>query len=355
MKKLNYLLFVSLFLAGITVQAQDGMEEQTPGLSISGSVDTYFKYDFSGEGNIGTSFADEQNSLSIGMVNVVLSQEWDKVSFVGDLSFGPRGQSASIPSSPIDGSFHIQNLYISYALSDAFSLTAGYMGTFVGYEVISPVGNFNYSTSYLFTNGPFQNAGIKLDWAISDRFGLMVGLFNDWNVYQDTNGLSDFGAQLYVMPVDGWDVYVNFVTGWPSGTEIDLTTGFQITDGFYLGLNAATYSAPDIDDGTNEIDQGGFFGAAIYPQVAFSDAVSVGLRAEYFAFKDMDDPDTPSVTIEGENVFAITLSANLKSGPFTFIPEFRFDNSSSDFAFVDGDGMSTSSAAQFLLAAVYGF
>jgi hypothetical protein len=45
----------------------------------------------------------------------------------------------------------------------------------IGYEVISPVANFHYSTSYLFTNGPFQNAGVKANYAISDKVGIMVG------------------------------------------------------------------------------------------------------------------------------------------------------------------------------------
>jgi hypothetical protein len=38
------------------------------------------------------------------------------------------------------------------------------------------VANFHYSTSYLFTNGPFQNAGVKANYAISDKVGIMVGL-----------------------------------------------------------------------------------------------------------------------------------------------------------------------------------
>jgi hypothetical protein len=48
---------------------------------------------------------------------------------------------------------------------------------------ISPVANFHYSTS-CFTNGPFQ-VGVKLNYAISDKVGIMVGAFNDsWNSYK---------------------------------------------------------------------------------------------------------------------------------------------------------------------------
>jgi hypothetical protein len=351
MKKISLLLIAFVF-GVFAVEAQD----EEGGLSISGSVDTYWKYDFSGYkddggiSNIGTSFADEQNSISIGMIDIALSQTVGKASFVGEIAFGPRSFK-SIPLFQPDGTddviVGIQNLYASYAFTDVFSLTAGYMGTFVGYEVISPAGNFNYSTSYLFTNGPFQNSGIKADFAISDRFAFMVGLFNDWNVYQDFNGISDFGAQVYVMPVDGWDVYVNFITGNPSGTVIDLTTGWQITDGFYLGLNAADYSA-------NEKDDGGYTGVALYPQVSLSDAFGLGLRYEYFEFKGFTDPDLGAISTQSVN--ALTLTANLNAGPLTVIPEFRLDGASDEFFFKNSDATDmTKSASQFLIAAVYAF
>ena len=221
------------------------------------------------------------------------------------------------------------------------------MGTFVGYEVISPAGNFNYSTSYLFTNGPFQNSGIKADFTISDRFAFMVGLFNDWNVYQDFNGVSDFGAQLYFMPVDGWDLYVNFVTGDPSGTVIDLTTGWQITDAFYLGLNAADYTATD--------DAGGYSGVALYPQYTFSDGFALGLRYEYFKYKEFTNEDFENIS--SQNVNSLTLTGSFSAGPLTVIPEWRLDSASDDFFYDDANAIApnTNNASQFLIAAVYEF
>jgi len=338
MKRIG-LLFTALVMSLHLAYAQDEDE----GLQISGSVDTYWKYDFSGNPNIGTSFADEQNSISIGMVDLALSQTVGKASFVGEISFGPRGQSSSIPNGPDGNSFHIQNLYVSYALTDKLSLTAGYMGTFVGYEVISPAGNFNYSTSYLFTNGPFQNAGIKAEYAFTDRVSLMVGLFNDWNVYTDFNGVSDFGAQLHLTPVDDWDVYVNYISGYNYGlegnlSEFDITTGFQVSDAFYIGANFATTSAKNSD---TDLDDG-FTGFALYPQYAFSDAVAFGIRYENFTWKDATS----------YNAFTFTLP--LTAGPLKVIPEFRLDTASDD-VFEDSDLMPTGSASQFLIAAVYAF
>jgi hypothetical protein len=63
------------------------------------------------------------------------------------------------------------------------------------------VANFHYSTSYLFTNGPFQNAGVKANYAISDKVGIMVGAFDAWNSYKadPIKGLNAFGAQLSLL------------------------------------------------------------------------------------------------------------------------------------------------------------
>lgn len=336
MKKAIFIL--ALALTGTMAFAQDA-PTSTP-LEITGSGDLYYKYDFSKNPNIPTSFASDQNSLSLGMLDIALKKSVGKASFVGEVSFGPRGQYQSIPNGDgVDGnSFHIQNLYATYAFTDKFSMTAGYMGTFVGYEVISPVANFHYSTSYLFTYGPFQNAGVKANYKISDKFGAMLGVFNDsWNTYKadPTKGLSTIGAQLSYA-TDGVSAYLNFMDGSVSGTIIDLTATFQLSEKFKLGLNAADFS------NTGDV---GYSGLALYPSYAISDSFALGLRGEYFDFKEGSGDSS---------VTAFTLSANLKAGGFTFIPEFRLD-SNSDEVFVDSDMAPVKSASQVVLAVVYGF
>lgn len=364
-------LLAAIIIAAVadTALAQDSSSVSP--LEISGSVDAYYKYDFAGlkggSGNIPTYFNSDNNSVSLGMVDLMLKKTTGKASFVGELSFGPRGQYQSILNG--DGSdnnsFHIQNLYMSYAFTDKFSVTGGFMGTFVGYEVISPAANFNYSTSYLFGAGPFQNAGIRANYAVSDKVGLMVGVFNDWNTYRDFNGVSHFGAQLSLSPVEGWTAYLNVLTGrsagvtevddvlgevvYPgaeqlgSGTIIDLTTAYQISEAFKLGLNAADYSMPNDNAGGM-----GYSGVALYPQYAVSESFLIGLRGEYFKAKDFDG-------VEGGSIAALTVSANLKAGGLTFIPEVRFDRTSDADTFFKKNGDFTKNASQFSLAAVFAF
>jgi Putative beta-barrel porin-2, OmpL-like. bbp2 len=348
MKKV-LLTLTAAILVTISSKAQDSTS--TP-LQISGSVDTYWKYDFAKTANIGTSFASDQNSLSLGMIDVALKKSTGKASFVGEVSFGPRGEGQSIPNAGSAGqSFHIQNLYASYAFSDKFSMTAGYMGTFVGYEVISPVGNYNYSTSYLFTNGPFQNAGIKATYAFSPKVSLMAGLFNGWNSYTAAKGVSNFGAQLMLAPAEGWSAYINLLTGEDAyggyGTVLDLTTGYQITEKFKVGLNLADFSKSEDADG-------GYSGGAIYLQQAITSGFGLGLRAESFKSKSGANGLTLSGVAPDESVTSFTLSANLKAGGLTFIPEFRLDNGSTT-QFLKDNGSATKSASQFSLAAVYAF
>ncbi len=359
MKKKLLLLVLAASGFALTSKAQDTIKTtQDAPLVFYGSVDTYYKDDFSGHGNIPTSFATDNNSASIGMVDLGLKKSVGNASFVGELSFGPRGQYQSLPNgdgSTLNGmnSFHIQNLYVSYNLSSKLNVTAGYMATFIGYEVISPAGNFNYSTSYLFTNGPFQNAGLKFTYTFSDKASLMAGIFNDeWNVYTAEHDVSTFGAQLTLTPVKNWTAYLNVATGPTSGTIFDLTTNYQITSAFKLGLNAATFSPAHYGFGPVTY---GYSGVALYPQIAVSKAVTLGLREEYF--KTSDKGSYLAGPLPGGSVLASTLSANIKSGPLTFIPEIRFDNVNSQTysTFMDSSGAPSTSATQFVLAAVYAF
>jgi hypothetical protein len=70
MKKV--ILILALILTGNIIFAQD-----TP-LEISGSADVYYKYDFAKKENIGTSFATDQNSVSLGMLDIALKKQLAK-------------------------------------------------------------------------------------------------------------------------------------------------------------------------------------------------------------------------------------------------------------------------------------
>lgn len=310
------------------------VEDEAPSFAFSGTVDTYFRYNFNESQGLkpGTSFADHPG-FAIGMANLIASYEGEKVGFVADLVFGPRGADAVFGST---GSSNIVNqLYAYINLSESLTVTLGNFNTFLGYEVISPAANFNYSTSYMFSYGPFSHTGIKADWDLGNDWSLMLGLMNPTDV-TESNPVDQYmtGIQL------GYKgQYLNYLAGM-GYSQIDYTGGFNLSDAFYLGINATSASVTD--------DQG-FAGVALYPQLTASESFSIGLRGEFFS--ETDGFGALVNTGDADNL-SLTLTGNYTQGNLTLKPEIRLDSASEEI-FVGAE--SSKSLASFVLAAVYGF
>ncbi|AJR02965.1 porin [Siansivirga zeaxanthinifaciens] len=339
MKKL---LTLSMLFMATALFAQE--EAEAPKFSISGSIDAYYRANLTAPNDEnaiapGSSFANLPG-FALGMANVVASYEGEKVGFVADLVFGPRGTDAVFQSPMYSSTGQILNqLYAYWNVSESVTLTMGNFNTFLGYEVISPTANFNYSTSYLFSYGPFSHTGLKADIALSEDFSLMLGVMNDTDLTEfNPTGDYAFGAQL------GYKgQFLNFLLD-PSFTEIDFTGGFDLSDSFFLGINAAYLTVED--------DGPGFVGAALYPQYSISDSFTLGLRGEYFA----EDKDFGAIGtgVDDSSVLALTLTGSFAIDNLTIKPEFRLDSASDD-AFIDNDLAATKSLGSFVLAAIYSF
>jgi hypothetical protein len=335
--KIQFILAVTMTIIMLgTAQAQE-----EPTFSVSGTVDTYYR---SSEYAPGTSFAN-LNGFALGMANIVLSYEGEKSGFVADLVYGPRGADAVFEST---GSSSIVNqLYVYYNVSESFTLTLGNFNTFLGYEVISPAANFNYSTSYMFSYGPFSHTGIKADIAVSDDVSLMLGVLNTTDATEAQPADDDymFGAQLGL-----YGQYINLLTG-QGATQLDFTGGIDLSDSFFLGVNATTYEDDDMK----------FSGVALYPQIALSDSFSLGARFEAFtdeglgAVKEYSlDFDNAGITNVDVDNTSITITGSYTSGNMTIKPEFRIDSASEEY-YLDSDGGATDSLASFVVAAIYSF
>ena len=321
MKKFNLSSFLTL-IALVAFLVFGGMTsaqaQEEPTFSVSGSVDSYYR---SAEYSPGTSFAD-LNGFSLGMANIVLSYEGEKSGFVADLVYGPRGADAVFNST---GSSNIVNqLYVYYNVSDSFTLTLGNFNTFLGYEVISPVGNFNYSTSYMFSNGPFSHTGLKADIAVSDDVSLMLGALNRTD-YTESQPVGDdymFGAQLGL-----YGQYINFLSGGNANvSQVDFTGGINISDSFFLGVNATSYKDDSVE----------WSGVALYPQLTVTDSFSLGLRGESFDIK------------ESNKFTSFTVTGSFTSGNLTIKPEIRVDSADEKVSAWSADG--DDSLSSFVLA-----
>ena len=336
----NIALLATMLFASVAF-AQDKEAEEKK-ISISGSVDTYYRTNLSStdkseidaNGNItkvasspGTSFADE-TGFALGMANVILNYEGEKVGAIADIVFGPRGDAAV-------GGYTLNQLYTYWNLCKGTKLTIGRFNTYLGYEVIAPAANFNYSTSYLFSNGPFSHVGLKADFSLSDDFSLMLAVMNVTDINNNLTGAYSAGAQL------GYSgQYLNFYYdgGEALGYEIDYTGGVDLSDSFFLGINAA-YA---------DNDGNGFSGVALYPQIATSESFSLGLRGEYFSTHSDGGTNDPSV-------FAATLTGSYTIENFILKPEIRLDSWSNSLPYFDNDGIASKSLSNFLIAAIFSF
>lgn len=339
-----------------TTETESAAEEETESpLSLSGYVDAYYMYNFN-ETGFPTSFTSMHNSFTLGMANLVLAKQGKKVGFMADLGFGPRADAANgylTSEGGLTSLSLIKQLYVTYAPADWLTLTAGNFATFVGYEVIDAPVNLNYSTSYLFSYGPFYHTGVKANISLSDKLGLLVGVFNDTDTKIDVAFGKHVGAQLSYAG-DKISAYLNYLGGRHADAsdgspelfshQLDLTATMAVNDKLNLGLNSALR-----DFHPAEGEDRMWFGTALYANYAVSDAFLLAFRGEY-----MNDMDGIILGAADNSILALTLSANLKVGNLTFIPEFRIDNTSED-VFFDKDGKPTAANPAILTAVVYSF
>ena len=340
MKNLNKILttvFLTTIMISNPISAQD-TDESTPEptFNFSGSVDTYFRSSFTEDPVApGTSFAN-LNGFSLGMANFIVSYEGEKSGFVADVVFGPRGSDA-VFGSVGNSSEMVNQLYAYYNIAEGVTVTLGNFNTFLGYEVISPAANFNYSTSYMFSYGPFSHTGAKVDFSISEDVSLMVGVFNQTDQTEaNYDRYTAFGAQLGL-----YGQYINLLAG-DEYFQLDYTGWFDLSDSFFLGINATTATlAGDT----------GFAGVALYPQLTTSDSFAIGLRGEFFSETDgfgalVSDGDADN--------FSLTLTGSFTSGNFIFKPELRLDSASSEI-FAISPTETSDSLTSFVMAMIYTF
>jgi Putative beta-barrel porin-2, OmpL-like. bbp2 len=341
----------------ITSYSQDSAvavtEEPATKPLISGSVDVYYRYNFanpkaSGMFNNNTSFTNSQNSFELGMASVRLDHSFGKVSVVADLGFGKRAEDFSYNDEKT--MMAIKQAYVSYAVSDKLKLSAGSWATHVGYELVDPQLNRNYSMSYMFSYGPFFHTGVKAELS-AGKSGFMVSVVNPNDLKTASFQQKMIGAQYSYAASDNWKFYLNYIGGKLNEAtnlqQIDAVLLGTITDKFSIGYNGTMQSQKAKDSIGKYGGSDSWWGSAVYLNLDPSPKFGLTLRTEYF------DDKKNVLGFEG-NIIATTLSANLKAGPLTIIPEFRLENSNREL-FVKDSGAGTKSTATALIAAVYRF
>ena len=385
------ILMVSLSAHSLLLSAQ-GVENSMPetsvdtqetdeAISLSGSIDSYFHKSFGTvEEAPRTSFSNLPG-FSLGMVNLIGSYRGKKSGFVADLVVGPRGSDA-VFNAPLhknvsgSGSAHfINQMYAYYQISKKVKLNFGQFNTFLGYELIAPK-NFHYSTSYLFSYGPFNHTGLWADLDLKKGWTSKVAIMNPTD-YTEYNPFDSYtvGWQIgYTQP--GHSGYLNMTYGDPDGKlqssdsvgsvsmgntlQFDFTASFNITHVFNISLNSSyrTVSPGEIMTAASREKSSrpnqGFYGMAVYQKVLFTDHFNMGLRTEYFSeFHGGVGAIGGYNSLGRSAVVGITLSANIISDNLRFIPELRLDKTTSDTFTREADSVAISHMFSFNFAVVY--
>lgn len=339
-------------------------QDSTKSLTFSGSVDAYYRYNFANapdsyHSNNYTSFTNSQSSFALGMASIradatALS---GKVTATADLGFGPRAQEFSYAETPNTTTLAmVKQMFITYAISSKVKLTAGKFATHVGYEVLDPFLNKNYSMSYMFTNGPFSHTGIKAD-ITAGPIGLMFGIANYIDQTNSTTDVKTIISQISGGSKDGkLKAYLNYAGFYGSSegmnpsklksfTQLDFVLTDAISDKFSLGFNATMQDR--VQTAGSSTANGAWWGAALYLTAATSSKVNFNLRSEYIN-------DSKKVYYGSTSIFANTISLNYQAGPFTFIPEYRFEFANEGF-YSKHDGTGQTATSTLLFATVYKF
>ncbi|MGN6165953.1 MAG: outer membrane beta-barrel protein [Flavisolibacter sp.] len=348
-------------LSAIVMSACNGAfsqdSTQTAALSISGSADLYYKFDFGkSKSNNLTSFTHSHNSFELGMASVKLDYKAANVEMVADFGLGKRAQEFCYNDEGILQG--VKQLYISYSPNNWLKLTGGSWATHVGYELLDAYANRNYSMSYMFTNGPFFHTGIKAEVTYKSN-GLMIGIANPTDFKYVPDGFISkkfLIAQYSYTPGDYFKAYFNYVAGQNVDTtkskQYDIVFASKLSSKLGLGYNG-TYNRTKTYLGNKIYDKDkSWWGSALYINFDASDRFGLTLREEYFS--DKDGLKMYSTQPVGGNVFASTLSVNLKVDNLVFIPEFRLDKASQPI-FLNKNNNSTKTAVNILFAAVYQF
>lgn len=415
MKKLIQLTLFNAFSFAVAIpgftQEAEKKEEEKPKITMSGYIDSYILHAFNnpksgtlmgnpaanGGAPVGRAFDRLNDQFSLGLVQTKFSYSDKKSDLVIDLTFGPNAELGNfgntkgttnlwIPgnnyqSQMIGTSAAIKQAYFTYRATDKLSFTVGQFGTHIGYEVIDAPINYNYSLSNLFNNGPFYHIGMKASYTFSDKAILMAGLVNNWDNLFDNNSQKSLVTQLYLKPKEGFNVYLNYIGGYGDDTYLttvatnsgnaflenytrnlfDLTTGYQVTTKFYLGLNAAygfyNFKATGADGDAIKAAYGSnkpvWGGVALYSNYAISDVLGIGVRYEYF-----DDENYVRYIGTKNTSITVTAPITLADSHLIVKPELRLDNATNTKAgdlkyYEDKDGNGTNTQQTFGVAFIY--
>jgi Putative beta-barrel porin-2, OmpL-like. bbp2 len=359
------MLFIALFLP-LTVRA----EEAAPPFDISGSVDTYYGYNFnkpmSNTNGVGTNnFVFYSNAFSLSLAELVIKHDASPVGFRIDLDYGATadwvacGSTSCDPNATPEATYkNIQQAYVTWATPVGLTLDMGKFVTHMGLEVIESQDNWNYTRSLLFCCPiPYYHEGIRANYAINDMIFVNGYVYNGWNNVVENNNMKTFGAQIGITPIEKLPIVLNWIGPESSAgvytdkQSYDAIVTFNATDmlSFIFNYDYGTQK----DDSPANLGTLSYSGWAAYARLHKDDNA---LALRYEMTDDKDNIMYGGTTSNGNKINEITVTAEhtVSSNLLTRV-EYRYD-SSDDKVYEDDKGnFNKASQSMVVVGVVYTF
>lgn len=341
---------MGLLAAAGTASAADvptiGSVLDASGISVSGHISaSYVHQSNTDEPTPYHQFDVAHNSFELQQVALTIAKQ-PAEGFGGVATF-LGGTDARFLNLATDGTFdtvHVQQAFVQYA-SNGFTVSAGRLLTLAGAEVISPVSNFNFSRSLLFTNlQPLSHTGVRVNYAPSTMMNFTVGVNNGWNSSLDFADAPEKTLEVgvSVSPFEQLSIGLNGYFGNESGdtgtrrTLIDLVATYRPTDALTFMLNYDYLIVKeDFSGSVATLEKAKTKGIAVYGNWNINDTWRVALRLEQI--KDDQYGNVVGLGAD-EKVQEATLTVGFapsKNAELRF--EVRQDKASEEVFFVDND------------------
>jgi hypothetical protein len=240
----------------------------------------------------------DDNSMKIDILEISFEKKAAKIGETGfrfDLAAGSSVPKISRSAGLDMGDLDFHQMFMSYnaPVGNGLKIDIGKFITPVGYEVIEGYDGYNdnYSRSLLFGYAiPFTHIGVRGSYAFNENLSAIMMVANGWDNATDNNRSKSVCGQLGIIPVNGMNLYFNYMFG-PEKTDnnsdnrnlFDVVGMYAINEKITLGVNGdyGTEEHSGINGGNAVWD-----GVAAYVRLNLLSDFSLVLRGEQFEDKD---------------------------------------------------------------------
>lgn len=295
----------------------------------------------------GRTFDLHHNSFTADLAEVEVERvpERGGVGFKVDLAFGDvqdvivdtiQSGHGIHAASAFDKNF--QHASISYVapVGSGLRFDFGKFVTHIGGETIASIKNRNFSHGFFYTYAiPFQDSGLRVNYAYNPKVYVEAYLLNGWNVTSDNNTGKTVGFSVGLTPSPKVSIYANYLGG---PEHVDSNEGWRHLGDFqviYLPMpNLQTMVNIDIGidkEALGPREDATWRGVTFYLRPNIKGRFFPTARVEYY-----DDQDGFTTGLP-QKLWGFTFTGDCKVGADTsfakvlFRPEIRYDKSDERF------------------------